>query len=168
MDPAHLHLLVNHVPILGTLFALVLGLYGAIRRQPAVVRAALLALVVSGAMSVVALRSGEGAEEAVERLPGVSERMIHEHEEAAEAANIAAVILALLALGVLVWKRKEPEIGPLPTTAVLIGAAIVFALMARTGNLGGQIRHSEIRPGTAQTLPAAGETSEFERYEDDD
>lgn len=159
MDAVHLHLIANHVPILGTLFALVLGVYGAARRQPDVVRASLLALVAVGAFSVVATRSGEGAEEAVEELPGVSERVIHAHEEAAEVANYAAVALALLALGVLVWRRNEAEVGALPATAVLIGAALVFGLMARAGNLGGQVRHTEIRDGAAEARLAGPEAS---------
>lgn len=166
MDPAHLHLLVNHLPILGTLFALILGIYGAARRQPEVVRAALLALVVVGIASIVATRSGEGAEEVVEHLPGVSEQIIHEHEEAAEVANYAAIALALLALGVLIWRRKKPDIGLAPTAVLLVGMALVFALMARAGNLGGQIRHTEIRSGTVQSISPGVEAGE--RYEDDD
>ena len=165
MDPAHLHLIVNHVPILGTLFALVLGAYGAARRQPDVVRAALLALVVVGVASVVATRSGEGAEEVVEDLPGVSERVIHEHEEAAEVANYAAIALSILALGVLVWRRRQPDVGLAPTAVLLVGTALVFGLMARAGNLGGQIRHTEIRDGTAEVL---GPATEAEPYDDDD
>lgn len=168
MSDVHLHLLLNHLPILGTLFAFVLGLYGALRRQPDVVRAALLALVVTGIGSVAALRTGEGAEDAVEHLPGVSESILHEHEEAAESANIAAILLAVAALGVLVWRRTKPDIGTPATAVVLAGALVVFGLMARVGNLGGQVRHTEIRDGTAPE--ASGETlhSVDEREEHDD
>ncbi|OZC01424.1 DUF2231 domain-containing protein [Rubricoccus marinus] len=162
MDATHLHLIVNHVPILGTLFALILGVYGAARRQPDVVRMALMALVVVGVASVVATRSGEGAEETVEHLPGVSERIIHEHEEAAEVANYGAIALAVLALGVLVWRRRETDIGRAPSVVVLVGAALVFGLMARAGNLGGQIRHTEIRDGTAEVRGPAVDADEVD------
>jgi uncharacterized membrane protein len=169
MSDVHLHLLLNHVPILGTLFAFLLGLYGALRRQPAVVRAALLALVVTGIASVAALRTGEGAEDAVERLPGVSESILHDHEEAAESANVAAILLAIASLGILFWRRKAPDLGTPATVVVLAGALVVFGLMARTGNLGGQIRHTEIRDGTAPE--ASGATArpgdEHESHDDD-
>lgn len=161
MSDVHLHLLLNHVPILGTLFALLLGTYGAVRRQPPVVRAAFLALVVCGAASLAAKETGEGAEDAVEEIAGVSERAIHAHEEAAEKATIASIVLALLALGVLVWRRREEALGTGPTVAVLAGAAVVFGLMAWTGNLGGQIRHTEIRGDAgsrAAETPARSET----------
>lgn len=166
MSDVHLHLLLNHIPILGTLFALVLGLYGAIRRQPDVLRAAFLTLIVTGIGSVAALRTGEGAEDAVENLPGVSEATLHEHEEAAETANIAAVVLGLLALGTLVWKRKEPGLGTPATVVVLAGAVVVFGLMARTGNLGGQIRHIEIRDGAAPEA-SGGIEAGYEREHED-
>ncbi len=155
MNDAHLHLLVNHVPILGTLFGLLLGLYGAVRRQPAVVRAAFLALLVSGLGGYVAQETGEDAEEAVEELPGVTHAAIHEHEEAAEWATWAGLALAVVALGGLAWRRREPEVGTAPTVAVLLFAAVVFALMARVGNLGGEIRHTEIRADPATPSPAA-------------
>ena len=172
MSDVHLHLLLNHVPILGTLFALLLGAYGAVRRQPSVVRAAFLALVFCGAVALAAKETGEGAEDAVEEIAGVSEQAIHDHEEAADKATIASIALALLALGVLVWRRREDELGTGPTVAVLVGAAVVFGLMAWTGNLGGQIRHTEIR-GDADASPAAvqsrtGATREREGEVSDD
>jgi uncharacterized membrane protein len=98
----------------------------------------------------------------------VSEAIIHEHEEAAEVANYAAIALALLALGVLVWRRRAPEIGTAPTVAVLLGALVVFGLMARTGNLGGQIRHTEIRAAAAASGAEPGEVPSRVEHDDDD
>lgn len=154
MDSTHLHLLVNHVPILGTLFALLLGLAGAFTRKPDLVRAAFATLLVCGAASFVATRTGEGAEDLVEALPGVSEAILHDHEEAAERANVAAILLGLGALAALVAWRS----GPIPrwgAAVVLIAAATVFGLMAQTGNLGGQVRHTEIRAGGASGVRLA-------------
>ena len=167
MNDAHLHLLVNHVPILGTLFALLLGAYGAVRQQPAVVRAAFLALIVSGIGGYVAQETGEGAEEIVEEL-GIDHRMIHEHEEAAEWATWAGLGLAAVALGVLMWRRREPEVGTIPTVGVLVFAAVVFAMMARVGNLGGEIRHTEVRDGATAAPTGGADTSGEEGDHDDD
>ena len=153
MNDVQLHLLVNHVPILGTLFALLLGLSGAGRRQPAVVRAAFVALVVCGAAAFVTKETGEDAEEPVEEIVGVDRRARHEHDEAAETATWASLVLALAALGVLVWRRREDDLGAVPTAVVLVAAAAVFGLMARAGNLGGQIRHTEISDAPAPGPP---------------
>jgi hypothetical protein len=91
--------------------------------------------------------TGEPAEEAVEGVAGVSESMIHPHEEAAEAALIVtgiAGVMALVALGA--YRRRS-----LPRW--LTGAAFTAALVSTTmlgwaANLGGRIRHTEIG-GTA-------------------
>lgn len=164
MNDAHLHLLVNHIPVLGAVFAFLLGAYGLVRRQPEVVRAALLGLVLVGVGSVVAMQTGERAEEMVEDLAGISEARIHEHEEAAEVANYAAIALGLLALGVLIWRRRQPDVGLAPAGVVLVGALVVIVLMARAASLGGEIRHPEIRAdGASVTAPA-----QVERRDDDD
>ena len=169
MNDVHLHLLVNHVPVLGTVFALLVGTYALARRQPDVLRVALGVLVICGAGSFAATQTGERAEEVVEDLPGVSEALIHEHEEAAEAANIASIALAVLALGALVWRRRQPDVGTVPAVVLLVGALATAGLMARAANAGGEIRHPEIRGDGSS--PALGDgthddPSDDDRYDD--
>lgn len=146
MDATHFHLVVNHIPILGTAFALVLGLAGAALHKPDLLRAALVGFVVVGAASLAATKSGEEAEHAVEGLPGVTEQVIHAHEEAAELANYGAVVLGVLALVALAFAWSAP-LPAWATAAVLVVALGVSGLMVRAGNLGGEIRHTEIRAG---------------------
>lgn len=151
MDATHFHLVVNHVPILGTVFALLLGLAGAALRKPDLVRAALVGFVIAGAASLAATKSGEEAEHVVEGLPGVTEQAIHAHEEAAEVANYGAIALGVGALVALAFAWSAP----LPvwaTAAVLVLALGVSGLMVRAGNLGGEIRHTEIRAGAATAV----------------
>ncbi len=148
MDAIHIHFLVNHVPILGTVFALVLGVAGLALRQPVLTRAAFVGFVVVGAASLVATKSGEEAEHRIENLalPGVTESVVHAHEDAAEVATYAALALAVAALVALAFGWSQPP--PAWTAAlVLAGALVVGGLMARAGALGGEIRHTEIRAG---------------------
>ena len=72
------------------------------------------------------------------------------HEAAAVVALIAVETLGVLALAALLLFRKR--VLPRP----LVGAALVFALvtagwMAQTANLGGRIRHAELRATATQT-----------------
>ena len=152
MSPAHLHLIINHVPILGSLFAAVLLGVGLLRRDATLTRAGLVAVLAAGLLCLPAQLTGEGAEEVVENLPGVRRALIQTHEAAADQgfwALEAAASLALLAL--LLLKSASPRAHGL-ALAALAAAGLSFGLLARAGNLGGQIRHPEIR---ADWTPAA-------------
>lgn len=145
MNGAHLHLLLNHMPILGSLFGLVLLLVALVRRQPVLVRAGLVTLLVAAALAIPANLTGEGAEEVVENYPGVTRALIHEHEEAAELALWALEFTGALALLSLLLLSGGHARATLLTRLTLAGAFISFGLMARAGNLGGQIMHPETR-----------------------
>jgi len=149
MSIVHLHLLMNHVPVVGTLFALLLFAAAIFLRETVSTR---FALGFSAALALVAVAvyfTGEPAEEAIEKLAGISERTIEQHEEAAQLSTIAISIfggLALVALGIF-RKRQMPRwVG----AAGLAGTVVLTALMGWTANLGGQIRHSEIRSASFQ------------------
>ena len=151
MTGVHLHLLANHVPILGTLFALILLAASFFVAPDVLRRTALVVLIVSAVAGAVAYFTGEPAEDAIRGFPGVQRALIHEHEEMAEVAWIVTGIVGLLALIVLVrWRRTAIPRG------VAVGAFVVTAvasgLMGYTGLLGGRIRHTEIRPGATFAL----------------
>lgn len=143
---AHPHLLVNHAPIFGSLFALAL-LAASLRWAPdALRRTACVALAFTGIVAAAAFLSGEPAEDAIRGLPGVRRALIHDHEELGEAAFIAAGVVGVLALGALVrWRRRPVPRGA--TLVLLAGAVVVSGMMVYTGLLGGRVRHTEVRPG---------------------
>ncbi|MCC3160366.1 hypothetical protein LJ737_24230 [Hymenobacter sp. 15J16-1T3B] len=145
MNGAHLHLLLNHTPILGSLFGLVLLLVALVRRQPVLVKAGLIVLLVAAALAIPTNMTGEGAEEVVEHYPGVTRTLIHEHEEAAELALWALELTGLLAVGSLLLLARGHARAALLTRLTLVGALLSFGLMARAGNLGGRIMHPETR-----------------------
>jgi hypothetical protein len=88
MNQAHLHLMTNHVPILGSLCGLlVLGFSFFMRAAQAVRTAAYLLFVFSAIGAIVANWTGEGAEKVVEDLPGWSHSVLEEHEEAGKSAT---------------------------------------------------------------------------------
>ena len=89
MNNAHIHLLLNHIPVLGTLLVLALLAFAAARRSPGRTRDALGVLAVLGVVSVVVYLTGGAAEDSVENLPGISERMIESHEESSSKSVVA-------------------------------------------------------------------------------
>ena len=143
---AHLHLLVNHAPILGALFALALLVASFVWAPDVLRRTAFVVLIGTALASAVADLTGEPAEDAVRGLPGVRREVIHAHEEMAEASYIGAVALGVLALGGLLrWRRTPVPWGA--TLVTLAGTVALSGAMAYTGLLGGRIRHTEVRPG---------------------
>lgn len=149
MSFVHLHLLLNHVPVVGTLVALFLFAAAVLLRDAVSTR---FALGFSAAIAVVAVAvyfTGGAAEEAVEKLAGVTERAIEQHEETAEVTTIAISIFGALSLAALVIFRKR-RVPRWVGAAGFAGTVVLSALMGWTANLGGQIRHTEIRSANFQ------------------
>lgn len=145
MDSTHLHLVLNHFPIIGTLVGIGIMIYGYFTRSIETQKAALLTWVLMALIAIPVFVTGEPAEESVENLAGVSEGLIERHESLAKSALIAMEALGAIALITLF-------VGVSKKTLLLITFAlslITFGLMARTGYLGGQIRHTEIRTGAS-------------------
>jgi len=146
MNLAHIHLILNHVPIIGLAFATLLLLYGLARKSTEVARASFLmyALVALGTIAVYF--SGLGAEEVVEGLPDVSKPMIAPHEDAALVSLIAILIVGIAALAALISVRSRP-ISRKWAALVLVLSVLAGLSVAYTSNLGGRIHHAELRPG---------------------
>lgn len=148
MNGAHLHLLLNHTPILGSLFGLLLLAVAVFRGQATLIRAGLVTLLIAAALAIPTNLTGDGAEEVVEHFPGVTRSLIHAHEEAAELGLWAIELTGALALVSLLLLARGHARATLLTRLTLAGALVSFGLLARAGNLGGQIMHPETRGDT--------------------
>jgi uncharacterized membrane protein len=147
MNWAHVHLILNHIPVLGTVFGLTLLGWAILRRNDAVQRVALATFVAVALLALPVYLTGQPAEDVVEHAAGVSESVIEAHEEAAVVALIGVELLGLIAAGGLYLSRRgRAPFAAAPRTALLL-SIVVAGLMAWTANLGGQIRHVETRAG---------------------
>ena len=153
----HLHLLLNHLPIIITGLALVLVAIAAWKGDDFLARVA-LSFLIGGALSTLpSYFTGEGAEDAVRNLPDVSRDLIEQHQDIALVSALVIGALGVLAAWTL-WRYRRPAVVPrMIVRCVVAGAIVGTALMAYTGLLGGQIRHSEVRPGFVP--PARGATA---------
>ena len=149
MNAAHLHLMVNHFPLFASLFGGLIAAVGVYRERTTLIRTGLVLTVVAALGAFVAVETGEGAEEVVEEVTGVSRATIHDHEEAAEAAMWALAAAALLSLAALVVPGRRDRAKYFTTLAALGATFVAFALVARAANLGGMIRHPEITSATS-------------------
>lgn len=156
MSSVHLHLLLNHIPVLGAAFATLLLAFAMVKKSDELKKVSLGAFVIAALIAIPVYLTGEPAEKIVEKLPGVSEAAIGRHEDAALVALIILSVLGVVAIAGLVFFRRSRRIPLWYSSVVLLLSLVASGAMAWTANLGGQVRHSEIRDGAA-SAPQSGE-----------
>jgi uncharacterized membrane protein len=152
MNWAHVHLVLNHIPVLGTVFGLTLLGYAVIRRDDTLKKAALGAFVAIALLALPVYFTGEPAEELVEGAAGISKTAIEAHEQSALISLVGVELLGIIALIGLVAARRRPVSATVGGVTLIVSLATA-ALMARTANLGGQVHHEEIRAGAPAPPP---------------
>jgi hypothetical protein len=145
MNWAYVHLSLNHLPVIGAIFGALLLLLALLRKSEELKRVSLGVFVFTALLALPVYFTGEPAKEVVKHLPGVAESLIEKHENAALFALLMAEATGLVALAGLILSRRAERV-----PGRIIGAALVLSLatsglMGWTANLGGQIRHTEIR-----------------------
>jgi hypothetical protein len=140
----HLHLLLNHVPTVGTIVALGLLLLAFAKRSDELKRASLAVFFAIALVSLPTYMTGYSAQKAIKGHPGVSASLIEQHQSAALLA-----LIFMEATGVVAWfglwqARKASVPAGWNAPVVLLLAAITVGLMASAANIGGQITHPEI------------------------
>lgn len=145
MNDAHLHLIVNHFPIIGTIFGTGILITGLFFKNNAVKNTAYCLFIIGAVFSFASMNTGEGAEEIAEKLPGVTDAIIHEHEEMAEKLAIALYILAGVSILGLYTSIKNYSQAKLVSFLTLAITFVAVFLAQQTGTTGGEIRHTEIR-----------------------
>jgi uncharacterized membrane protein len=152
MNGAHIHLMLNHLPIVGMVFATLTLLAGFLLKNTTVKQTALGLFVLTAITAIPAYISGEGAEEIVEGIAGVSHEDIHHHEDEGKVFLIASILTGILALATFWLERRKHNMSNMAYVGVFIAAGASLLMGQKTGTSGGQIRHTEIRPGA---VPAA-------------
>lgn len=154
MNFAHLHLVMNHIPLIGIPVALSFLAHGLWTKNASTQRFSLLILFGLAAMVLPIYLTGEPAEEVVEHLPGVAESFIESHEDAAKFSLILTLATGALAFIALWFQKNEPR-RRLMNFGVMGIANLALLSLAYTANLGGKIRHTELRSGGATQTDGA-------------
>ncbi len=146
MSDIHLHLVLNHFPLIGLAIGTLVLLFGFLLKKGQIKATALGIFIFSAIMTIVVNYTGEGAEHAVEKLPGISEQYLETHEDAAELFLIMMLILGWISLVTLFLAIKKMKLAVYGyILVILLVIATVFAAKD-VGTSGGEIRHTEIRP----------------------
>jgi hypothetical protein len=160
---AHLHLLMNHVPTVGSVAALGLLLLAFVRRNEHLKHVGLELLFVIAVLTLPVYVSGVAAHFELRKVPEISNDAMLVHQDAA-LIGFAVMELAGFVAWVALWqwrRRGRPGQGLVPGAMVLLALALV--VMARAATLGGEIRHPEIR-AAGTVAEAAGDPKRFIIY----
>lgn len=145
MNDAHLHLIINHFPIVGIIVAFLVLIAGYVVNNPQIKATSLGIFIFSALAAIAANYTGEGAEEIVEKIPGISKSLIHDHEEYAEQFFTLSLILGGIALITLFLQIKKIRLAVYFYFLVIILAVSSLFSAYYVGVSGGEIRHTEIR-----------------------
>jgi uncharacterized membrane protein len=161
MNEAHLHMVVNHFPIIGTILAIGILIAGLLSKNRSIINTSYVLFVIGAIFGILSMNTGEGAEELVEDMPGIGWKIIHEHEELAEKMALLLDILGVLSLvGFYLQYKKNAKEKSVSYIILLIGIASLFVIQ-KVGTSGGEIRHTEIRKDFSNTT-IEKETSDHE------
>jgi uncharacterized membrane protein len=145
VDYAHLHIVLNHFPTTGTVIGLGLFIAALLMKSDDLRQAALVLLVLMALLGIPTYITGSTAEGIVRADAGVSRAAIQMHQNAAMLAFAFLSITGLLSWFALWQYRRFSRVPDWNLTSVLLLSILTVGLMVRTGIVGGQINHPEIR-----------------------
>jgi uncharacterized membrane protein len=145
MNEAHIHLLVNHFPIILPVVGILILVTGLLSKSEAVKRTAYMIFILGALTTIFAMKSGEGAEDVIKKLDETVKDFIHEHEEAAETFAIVSYVMGLIAIIGLWASFQRKKFSNTIVFITLIFAFVVLFFARETGTTGGEINHPEIR-----------------------
>jgi uncharacterized membrane protein len=147
---AHLHLLLNHIPVIGSIIGLGLLLISFFGKNQDLRRASYIIFAAVALFTIPAFLSGFGAQQMIKGA-GISDELVRRHESSALLSIWFMMITGTLALIGLWESQASSRPSRWNVAAVLIFSLLTAGLMARTGNTGGDIRHPEDQTGKASS-----------------
>jgi len=152
MTLVHIHLLLNHWPIIGAFVGLGLFLVALVANSDDLKQISLAFFAFLALLAIPTYMSGNVANEVLKTNTPLPMELIDTHQGAALLALISMEITGLAALiGLWQFSRMSPPApGPVArwnSTAVLVLSIATVGLMTVVGNTGGAIRHPEILSG---------------------
>jgi uncharacterized membrane protein len=157
---SHVHIVVNHFPTVGLVFALAFYVTALIRNNVTMKRAGLVLFVICAILGVPTYVTGAASMWALTdpEVLGVTKAVVNLHRDMA-LWSLFGLAFTGVASWIELWRyRHLGRFSNLTLYLVLAFAVITLGIMAETGHRGGQINHPEIRVLTdiLPTNPKAG------------
>jgi hypothetical protein len=161
---AHLHLVMNHVPTVGAAVALSLLLLAFARRNEHLKHAGLEVLFIIALLALPVYVTGVAAQREMRERTDISVDAVRIHHDAALIGFSVMEFAGFLAWVALWQMRRLGRAGRGVVPAAMLLLVVALGIMGRAANLGGDIRHTEIRTadaGEGTVAPAEGDPNRF-------
>lgn len=152
MNFAHLHLLLNHFPIIGTIVGVALFVISFFGKNGDLKRSSLIIFSAVALISIPAFLSGVAAQEKIHDNPGVSAALIQRHEGAAMLALLFMEFTGAFAIIGLWQSYRVSRPARWNVLTILLLSLLTVVLMTRTGDTGRVISHPEVRDTQGTTV----------------
>ena len=154
MNLPHLHLLMNHVPTVGTVVALGLFILGMARRNEHLKHAALEVFFLIALATLPVYLTGVAAQLEIQGRLDVSREAITAHHDAALLSFILMMLTGFVAWLALWQFRRHGKAASWTTGGILLLGVLTLAMVAPAASIGGEIRHPEIKLDENAVAPA--------------
>ncbi len=140
--PAYIHVLFNHIPIIGLFVILIFYVFSITYKSEIFERISLWGFLAVGLATVIVYFSGHGAEELAETI--YSKEYVETHELFGNIASFCMFGLGILALlNNLFYRSVSGKI--FFRVAIIVISIVGLILSGLAGMTGGKIAHSEFR-----------------------
>jgi uncharacterized membrane protein len=165
MNFVHIHLLLNHFPVIGTIIGFGLFLISFLGKNESMRRGSLIVFATMALIAIPTFASGKGAQLMLKDKPGISDAFMQRHEGAAMLALWFLEATGALSLAGLWQIHHRARMARWNLRAVLIFSFLAVGLVMRTGNTGGEISHTEVRASQEATPTEGAVGSIVHRFE---
>lgn len=143
----HLHIVLNHFPLIGSVFVLGLLIASAYMKNDDMRRVSLILFVVLGLLAIPTYITGAAAGWAYQGRPDMSAQILAAHRDAALLAFTFLGLTGIVSWLVLWRERRYGRTSSAGFIAVLVLGFIALLTIIETGSLGGTVIRPELREG---------------------
>jgi len=154
MNYAHIHIILNHFPTIGSFFGVVVLFYALWKKDEEMKLASFIIFMVMALLVIPTFITGGAANEAISKRPDLDQAMVDAHRSAAIIATAVLFMTGTFSWLALWQYRRYKTLAQWNIMLVAVLAVITLGLMMEAGTHGGEISHPEIRE--AGEVAAAG------------
>jgi hypothetical protein len=145
MNLAHVHIVLNHVPSLGSVLGLAILAWAIYTKNESLKKSSFGVLALVALATLPTYLSGNAARQVIAKEPAALLGVVEVHQNWAMLTLVAMTFAGTFAWFGLWEIRRFSRAGSLTTGGSLLTSALASAFILYTASVGGKIRHIEIR-----------------------